>query len=312
MILANRYHNLLILLAAALHCGTYRPGVRAVPGNDAPSVSEAQLFKPAGAGLPELFVINTGEVEVDDSLLLDLENHPEIKNSKQYVPVISYLVRHPQKGDILIDTGFDETFAKSGHGNFGCMGRFFNFARQKTGSDVAAQLKRLNARLTAVYFTHMHVDHTSGAPALPRDIPYYAGKGTLADSYADIFGLCMNHLDGIDHIQEIDFAAAPLVAGVGRVFDVFGDGSVWAIHTPGHSAGHMSFVVNTKTGPKLITGDASHTGYGFKHNIAPGKTQDRAQSRESLNALRGFAERNKQIQIYFGHDPDGTYKPGGK
>lgn len=311
MILAKKYY-ISLFIAVALHCGTYRPGVRAVPVTHSTSVSEAQLVKPAAAGLPELLVLNTGEVEVDASLLLDLENHPEIKNSKQYVPVLSYLVRHPQKGDILIDTGFDETFAKSGHGNFGCMGRFFNFARQKPGSDIAAQLKQLNAKLTAVYFAHMHVDHTSGAPALPRDIPYYAGKGTLADSYADIFGLCMNHLDGIDAISEIDFTAAPLVAGVGRVFDVFGDGSVWAIHTPGHSAGHMSFVVNTKTGSKLITGDASHTGFGFKNNIAPGKTQDRAQSRDSLGALRGLAKRHPQMHIYFGHDPDGTYNPGGK
>lgn len=227
--------------------------------------------------------------------------------------MLAYLVRHPTKGDILIDTGFDETFAKSGHGNFSCMGRFFNFARQKPGSDTGSQLKQLNAKLTAVYFTHMHVDHTWGPRATARDIPYYAGKGTLADSYADIFGLCMNHLDGIENIQEIDFAAAPLVAGVGRVFDVFGDGSVWAIHTPGHSAGHMSFIVNSKTGPKLITGDAEdHTGYGFKNNIAPGKTQDHTQSRESLNALRSLAERHQKMEIYFGHDPDGTYKPGGK
>lgn len=312
MILAKRKHYFLILLAVAFHCGTYRPAVRTVPVTGAASVTEAQLIKAAAADLPQLFVLNTGEVEVDASLLLDLEGHPEIKNSKQYVPVMSYLVRHPKKGDILIDTGFDETFAKSGHGNFSCMGRFFNFARQKPGSDTGAQLQRLHARLTAVYFTHMHVDHTSGAPALPRDIPYYAGKGTLADSYADIFGLCMNHLDGIAAISEIDFTAAPLVAGIGRVFDVFGDGSVWAIHTPGHSAGHMSFLVNTKTGPKLITGDASHTGYGFRNNIAPGKTQDREQSRESLAALRGLAGRHPQLQIYFGHDPDGTYNPGGK
>lgn len=253
-----------------------------------------------------------GEVEVDDSLLLDLEGHPEIKNSKQYVPVLSYLVRHPKKGDILIDTRFDETFAKSGHGNFGCMGRFFNFARQTPGGDIAAQLARNNVKLSAVYFTHMHVDHTSGAPALPRDIPYYAGKGTLADSYADIFGLCMNHLDGIEAINEIDFSAAPVITNVGSVYDIFGDGSVWAIHTPGHSEGHMSFVVNSKAGPKLITGDASHTGYGFRNNIAPGKIQNRTQARESLRVLRDLAARHQQMQIYFGHDAEGRYKPGEK
>jgi N-acyl homoserine lactone hydrolase len=300
------------LLLAVFHCGTYRPGVRAVPMSKAGTVDEKMLIRSASPNLPELVVLNSGEVEVDASLLLDLNNHPEIPNYKKYVPVMSYLIRHPQKGDVLIDTGFDESFSRSGHGNFSCMGRFFNFARQKTGTDIGAQLKQQNAKLTAVYFTHMHGDHTAGAPALARDIPYFAGKGTLADSYGDIFGLCMNHLDGIENISEIDFAAAPQVAGVGPVFDIFGDGSVWAILTPGHSAGHMSFVINTTTGPKLLTGDASHTAFGFRNNIAPGKVQNREQSRESLSVLRALAARHPEMRIYFGHDPDGSYNPEAK
>lgn len=301
-----------LLLLAAAHCGTYRPGVKSAAVAGAKRLSENQLFQKANRTLPQLLIWNTGEVEVDDSLLLDLEGHPELRNSKQYVPVLAYLVRHPQKGDILIDTGFDATFSKSGHGNFGCMGRFFNFARQQPGSDIAAQLKRAGASLKAVYFTHMHVDHTAGAPALPRDIPYYAGKGTLADSYADIFGLCMNHLDGLDAIHEIDFSAAAEVDQLGRVFDIFGDGTVWAIHTPGHSAGHMSFLINTNAGPRLITGDASHTGYGFRHNIAPGKTQNKAESRASLERLRALAARHPDLQVIFGHDPEGKYQPAVK
>lgn len=94
MILAKKYY-IPLLFAAALHCGTYRPGVRALPVAQATNITEAQLFKPASA---ELIVLNTGEVEVDDSLLLDLENHPEIKNSKQYVPCSPTLSGTRQKG----------------------------------------------------------------------------------------------------------------------------------------------------------------------------------------------------------------------
>ncbi|HNE20449.1 MAG TPA: MBL fold metallo-hydrolase [Turneriella sp.] len=301
--------DLLLLTAVTLHCGTYRPQTQALPAQQSQKLAETQLFKPATRNLPQLVTLNTGSVEVDTSLLLDIEKHPQFKNTKTHVPVLAHLVRHPQKGDILIDTGFDASFARSGHGNFGCMGVFFDFARQNPGSDIAAQLLAHNAKLTAVYFTHMHVDHTAGAPALAKDIPYIAGKGTLADSYADIFGLCMKHLDGIETIKEIDFSAQPEVAGVGRVFDIFGDGTVWAIHTPGHSAGHMSFLVNAKEGAYLVTGDASHTAYGFQNNMAPGKMHDHAQGEQTLATLRALAARHPQMKLVFGHDPEQNYAP---
>lgn len=302
-------NQLLLAAALTLHCGTYRPRVKTLPGHAPGNLTEAQLFSPQTRTLPQLVTLNTGSIEVDTALLLDLQKNPQFKKTRTHVPVLAHLVRHLQKGDILIDTGFDDSFARSGHGNFGCMGVFFDFARQNPGSDIAAQLQAHNAKLTAVYFTHMHVDHTAGTPALPKDISYIAGKGTLADSYADIFGLCMKHLDGIEAIREMDFATQPEVAGLGRVFDIFGDGTVWAIHTPGHSAGHMSFLVNTKEGAYLVTGDASHTAYGFRKNIAPGKMQDHAAGEQTLAALRALAARHPQMKLVFGHDPEQNYTP---
>ncbi len=307
-----KIQNKLLFLACAValaRCSTYIPGVRDSGRDDQRTLAEKALFRTAPQSLAEVAVLNTGEVEVETGLLLDLDKIPGAKNRKLHVPVLSYLVRHKTKGDILIDTGFDASFTRSGHGNFGCMGVFFNFAKQKPGQDIAAQLKERGGDLKAVYFTHMHVDHTSGAPDLPKNIPYYAGKGTLADSYADIFGLCMKHLDGIENITEIDFAKAPRVENLGAVFDVFGDGSVWAIHTPGHSAGHMSFLVNTPSGPALITGDASHTGYGFKNNIAPGKMQNHAEGEATLARLRDFAARYPKMRVLYGHDTDGSIVP---
>lgn len=298
-------------MAAAMllmQCSTYKPAVRDIQPREKRTLTERDLFK-NGAAIAELAVLNTGEVEVETGLLLDLDKIPGAKNRKLHVPVLSYLVRHKTQGDILIDTGFDASFAQSGHGNFGCMGVFFNFAKQKPGQDVAAQLKEKRAVLKAVYFTHMHVDHTSGTPDLPKDIPYYAGKGTLADSYADIFGLCMKHLDGIENVNEIDFSQAAQVEGLGAVYDIFGDGSVWAIHTPGHSAGHMSFLVNTITGPALITGDASHTAYGFKNNVAPGKMQNHNEGEATLARLRAFAARYPKLRVLYGHDTDGSIVP---
>jgi glyoxylase-like metal-dependent hydrolase (beta-lactamase superfamily II) len=42
-------------------------------------------------------------------------------------------------------------------------------------------------------------------------------------------------------------------------YDVFGDGSVVIISTPGHTPGHQSLYVNlSKTGPVVLTGDLYH------------------------------------------------------
>ena len=44
-------------------------------------------------------------------------------------------------------------------------------------------------------------------------------------------------------------------------YDVFGDGVIKIIFTPGHTPGHQSVLVNLpKTGHMLFTGDACYTG----------------------------------------------------
>lgn len=301
---------LMITLVHSLNqCSTYTPNLIDSGLSDARTLTEAQLLKPNSKSLPALITFNTGEIEVDTSILLSLEKNKKIQNKKVYVPVLSHLVRHPQKGDILIDTGMDESFSKSGHGNFGCLAKFFSFAKQKPETDIGNQLKNVNARLTAVYFTHAHLDHTSGVPALPKNIPYFAGKGTVHDSFADIFGVCTNHLDGIESILEIDFSKAAIVESLGRVIDVWGDGSLWAIHTPGHSAGHISFLVNSSNGSYLITGDASHTEYGFKNKIPPGKNANAQESEITLNKLIQFVNRHPDVKVIFGHDIGNSFQP---
>jgi glyoxylase-like metal-dependent hydrolase (beta-lactamase superfamily II) len=43
-------------------------------------------------------------------------------------------------------------------------------------------------------------------------------------------------------------------------YDLFGDGTVKMIFTPGHAPGHQSFLINLpKNGPILLTVDAAYT-----------------------------------------------------
>ncbi|GAL22236.1 hypothetical protein JCM19235_2931 [Vibrio maritimus] len=51
--------------------------------------------------------------------------------------------------------------------------------------------------------------------------------------------------------------------------DVFGDGAVWAVSTPGHTKRHTSYLLNTTQGIKFVVGDASHFGHAYDNNSAP-------------------------------------------
>jgi glyoxylase-like metal-dependent hydrolase (beta-lactamase superfamily II) len=51
---------------------------------------------------------------------------------------------------------------------------------------------------------------------------------------------------------------------------VFGDGSFFAILTPGHTTGHVSYLARTAEGAVLMTGDVSHTRWGWDRNVQAG------------------------------------------
>ena len=62
---------------------------------------------------------------------------------------------------------------------------------------------------------------------------------------------------GFDYrLVDFDSDDANSFSGFARSFDVFGDGSVRIVFTPGHTAGHMSVVLQTEHGEVLVAGDA--------------------------------------------------------
>ncbi len=81
------------------------------------------------------------------------------------------------------------------------------------------------------------------------------------------------------------------------VVDIFGDGSAFAISVPGHTPGHVAYVVRTAEFPILIAGDASPTCWGWEHGVETGTfTADRALATLSLAQLR-----HGNVRIRLGH-----------
>jgi len=250
----------------------------------------------------------TGVVHMDACLNLDPKSPKQAAcdHAPRDLAVLVHWVHHPRFGDFLIDTGFDDSFAKHPpYGNYTEAMQLFNWIngvtnRQQRGEDLSAQLARLNVHPRAVFFTHLHPDHTGGVPALDPQTEFVFGKeeaSFLARAAVS------NHFSGKSKFYGLDFSAAPKMAPLGSCIDVFGDGSFWAISVPGHTDDDIAYLVNGHQ-PVLLTGDASHFEWAFKSGVAPRGWNQAGTARgyQSLALLRNFAKAYPSIRLVYGHE----------
>src|SRR3712207_2052230 len=84
---------------------------------------------------------------------------------------LAFVIRHPDEGVVLVDTGFHADAARSVRGDFGLpMGLLFA-GLKPAPEPFDAQLRALGVEpqeVRRVVMTHLHVDHTSGMRLLPN------------------------------------------------------------------------------------------------------------------------------------------------
>lgn len=251
-------------------------------------------------------VLVTGTVDGDRRMVLD-ESDPrigELGDPHAPTTVLAYWVHHPTEGDYLIDAGFARAFAREG-GNYTRLLRLMlaligveNHGTE--GADAASQLGSRGASPRAVFLTHLHGDHTSGLVDFPAHVPAVFGRGEDTFLQKALLG---DHLDGRP-LYALDFEEGHALGPFEGVLDLLGDGSLWALSTPGHSPNHVSYLVNAHSGPVLITGDACAYNAQFEHGIRPTPGVDDQQAAiDSLAGLRELHERFPQLEVLVGHEP---------
>jgi len=299
---------LLALAAGGAGCAASRhAAVRSSLGIPSSSdAMEAVLDRP---GPITLEVVNSTDWAVPRSGVINLDNPRAkaagLKDGDEPIAVFTYVLRHPTRGVFLVDSGVTERLVHDPKGAGAGMFVRWELHPEKMRLHESADhlVGRLGA-LSGVLLTHVHLDHVSGMPAVPRGTPIYAGPGETTDrslwnwftqSTIDAF------LDGQAPLQTWSFAPDPSGRAAG-VLDVFGDGSLWAVLAPGHTPGSTAYVVRTPDGPVLLTGDASHTRWGWEHDVEPGTfSGDRPRSVGSLASLRALAARHPGMTVRFGH-----------
>ena len=241
----------------------------------------------------------TGTVKINRRGTINTE-HPEaghIKDEVIIVPIIAHLIHHDEFGYFLLDTGLDASYTHDPKGGIG--GSFADEFIQLENENINYHLDSLNIKLDGVFLSHMHSDHIAGVRELPKNIPYVAAKGEIG-GYKPEFG---DFLRDIQTLYEIDFSKLEDKPPLGPCADLFGDGSLWAVSTPGHSKGHTSFLINSLKEPILLTMDAAFIMDNLKLKVAPSDyTWDIKMAQQSLEQIISFLEDYPEVKVEPGHE----------
>ncbi len=260
------------------------------------------LNKPSPISVQRL---KTGNLDVPLKGVLNLKhsNAKGIVNKRFSIPIFAYLVRHPEFGDYLIDGGLDCSYQKNPYGRLkGILVKMLiGKIVQKKGEDVVSQLEEMGIDLKGVFFTHLHFDHIAGVADLPNDLKYVAAASEKQLSIKLLF--YQDHLNGIERFFDIDFKDRSDLKPFGPCVDIFGDGSLWALPTPGHTKGHISFLVNSQETPSLIAGDAACIKTSLEKQIGPGTySSDLEMAQKSFEKIVSFVEQFPQVKVLLGHE----------
>lgn len=259
----------------------------------------------AHPGKIRLETLHAGDVTGTVYGIINLKDKKDlgIKEEKLAAPLLAHLVIHEKFGPYLVDTGFDSAFAKSSWGRFeGWLKKLSSFSVQK-GQGIDEFLTERKVKLQGVFCTHFH-EHQGGAPALPDDIPFVFGKG---EKEIAIYPLMFSRfLRNKADLRTIDFAHAQEMPLVGKAVDIFGDGLFWAIDTPGHTKGHVSYLINGIEGQYLIMGDVCMCRKGYDLGVESGGryTEDLETNHRSFLKLAKFLKTYPSVKPIFGHESD--------
>lgn len=263
-----------------------------------PGLAAALLFA-AGSATAEKAPPKTVELYAMDCGRLTAENADAFADDGAYkgqraaMVVPCYLVRHP-KGDLIWDTGVPQAIADlpdhKAPGGVVVMRKL---------TDQLRQLDLTPADIEYVSISHSHFDHIGNAGL-------FATSTWIVDAderaYAFRAAARANARDFAAY-SALENAKTVLIEGDAS-HDVFGDGSVTIIQTPGHTPGHTVLLVKlAKAGPVLLTGDMWHIAASRSNRRVPRFNVDRVQTLASMDKIEKIATDTK-ARVILEHVPE--------
>jgi glyoxylase-like metal-dependent hydrolase (beta-lactamase superfamily II) len=221
------------------------------------------------------------------------------------LPIPCFLIEHPEAGPFLVDTGLHASVAADPAENLGTAAKLLYAIDMQPQDAAPAQVRARGVdpgSIGLVVMTHLHYDHASGATQFP-DATFLverreweaASRGGFRQGYHG------PHLDPALDWRAID---------VGSEADLFGDGSVRLLHTPGHTPGHLSLLLALESGEQLLlTADAAYAQRTLDERLLSLFLADDDAYMSSLDKLIELSR--DADHVVCGHDPDGLLRADG-
>ncbi len=217
------------------------------------------------------------------------------------IPVPWFLIKHPA-GNVVIDGGNAIEAAIDKRGHWGATVDAYD-PIMNVADNCADQCRSVGVDPHSVRYvvqSHLHLDHTGAIGHFPKAQiicqraeyeyafnPHWFSAGAYIRADFDRPGLNWKFLGG-------EFTDN---------YDLFGDGTIRMIFTPGHAPGHQSFLVTLpRTGPVLLTIDAAYTQDHWDNKALPGLVVSSADAADSVAKLRRIAS-DTNAMVVTGHDP---------
>jgi glyoxylase-like metal-dependent hydrolase (beta-lactamase superfamily II) len=214
---------------------------------------ESAMIKVNRSGIVplKLYVFECGRILTRD---VSVFNPPSPKGTAMNMVSPCYMVEHPQ-GRLFWDAGIRDSLITEKNGLENLNG-LFKLSVHKT---LRSQLKEIGVDPKEVDFlalSHLHIDHAGNAN-------YFAAATWLVQksshqlafgNFAEKYGFVQADYRKLERAKTVNLHGD---------YDVFGDGSVVILHTPGHTPGHQSLWIDLpNSGPVLLSGDL----YLFRKN----------------------------------------------
>jgi len=229
-------------------------------------------------------------------------------------PINAYVIEH-RDGLVLFDTGQDRASVTEPDyfpGGFTKV-LYDRLARFEIGPEetLTAGLDRLGYSVGDVHtavLSHLHQDHIGGLGVLDQAniIVSQTEWDTLSNALPEMRGLMKRHIDlpGLHWRRfEPEPTDDPKLFPFRESHDLFGDGSLVLLPTPGHTPGSTSLLVRQPGQlPFIMVGDLTYDVHVLEQDHVPG-VGSRRRLRESTGMIKQMRQRFGDLVILPAHDP---------
>jgi N-acyl homoserine lactone hydrolase len=236
----------------------------------------------ARAGVEKLYILNCGEGVAGDISRWS----PGVDEGKSMDFVDNcYLIKHSQ-GWFLWDTGIADAVAAMPKGLPPADPKAVYWHRPKT---LASQLEQIGVKpsdIAAMAVSHTHPDHIGNVEMFPTAM-LYVQKAEYDWPGAD---------------KQPRFKKEHPVTLLDGDKDIFGDGSLTILSTPGHTPGHQSLLVKLpRTGELVLSGDAAHFKSNWDNRRVPAPNFSKDETLASMEKISQLLTKEK-AQLWINHD----------